>query len=202
MRRVQDGEYQTPEVVEVLQDSREVVVAEAAAASSVVRTDTWQENVQRLVTVVKDVEATAALSAVKKVIWLVNAQKQAVIVVNAATIVAVSNAERMGTWLVNVQIPKTKTLAVVDVVAEAVVVDALATNATKKVTWPENVLKQVETTITEVEDNLTSDQDVMTEMALKQMMMHGVTQKATSKQMAGATATPKEIQSGDRFKAN
>ena len=189
-----------PEVVELLQDSREVVVAEAAAASSVVRTDTWQENVQRLVTVVKDVEATAALSAVKKVIWLVNAQKQAVIVVNAATIVAVSNAERMGTWLVNVQIPKTKTLAVVDVVAEAV--DALATNATKKVTWPKNVLKQVETTITEVEDNLTSDQDVMTEMALKQMMMHGVTQKVTSKQMAGATATPKEIQSGDRFKAN
>jgi hypothetical protein len=200
VRRVQDGEYQMPEVVELLQDSREVVVAEAAAASSVVRTDTWQENVQRLVTVVKDVEATAALSAVKKVIWLVNAQKQAVIVVNAATIVAVSNAERMGTWLVNVQIPKTKTLAVVDVVAEAV--DALATNATKKVTWPKNVLKQVETTITEVEDNLTSDQDVMTEMALKQMMMHGVTQKVTSKQMAGATATPKEIQSGDRFKAN
>lgn len=165
-----------PEVVEVLQDNREVVVAEAeaAAASSVVRTDTWQEN----------------------------AQRQAVIVVNAATIVAVSNVERMGTWLVNVQIPKTKTLAVVDVAAEAVAVDALATNATKKVTWPENVPKQVETMTTEVEDNLTNDKDVMMETASKQMMMHGANQKVTSKQMAGATATPKEIQSGDRFKAN
>jgi hypothetical protein len=194
VRRVPHGELQMPEVVEVLQDNREVV-AEAAAASSVGKMDTWLENVQKLVMAVKDVEETAVLNAVKEVIWLVNAQRRLVIVVSAAIIVAVSNAERMVTWLVNVQTPKTKTLVVVDVE----VVDALATNATKKVTWPKNVPKQVVTTITETQDNLTSDQDVMMETASKQMTMHGATQKVTSKQMAGAMATPKEIPNGDGF---
>ena len=179
-------------IVEIVEKEE---TTKAVDALNVEKMDTWQENVQKLVTVeANEGAAIAASSVAKKVTSLVIVQKRE----KEATIVDVLNVVKMVTWLENAQIPQIKKAKDVE---EAVEVEALglASNATKKVIWLEIVQKQEAKMISKTQELHIKDQDVMKEMVSKetQMMMLGVMVVATSKLMAGATATLKATQNGE-----